>query len=151
MEPFVLVWNEAIAAYKKTLDLNPQFPRTHYLLAKVYLLQGKFELALQEMLLETEKVSKIIGLCLSYYSLGCRKEADEMMKEFLLQYHERPYMVAEIYAFRGENDAAFEWLEKAYLQKDAWLTWLKADPLIENLWTDNRYYELLKKMNLPID
>ena len=143
--------SEAIAAYKKTLDLNPQFPRTHYLLAKVYLLQGKFELALQEMLLETEKVSKIIGLCLSYYSLGCRKEADEIMKEFLLQYHERPYMVAEIYAFRGENDAAFEWLEKAYLQKDAWLTWLKADPLLENLWTDNRYYELVKKMNLPID
>ncbi len=46
--------------------------------------------------------------------------------------NERPYLVAELYAFRGEKDTSFEWLEKAYLQKDTWLTWPKADPLLEN-------------------
>jgi len=141
---------EAIAAYKKTLELNPQFPRTHYLLAKVYLLQGKPELALEEMSKEKENVCKIPGLSLSYHSLGRRKEADETMQDFILQYqNESPYLIAELYAFRGEKDIAFEWLEKAFIQKDTWLTWLKADPLLQTLWTDSRYQTLLKKMNLP--
>ncbi len=142
---------EAIASYKKVLELTPQFPEAHFSLGKVYLLQEKYELALGEMPQETEKVYKIFGLALSYHSLGRMKEADENMNNFLLQYkNERPYMVAELYAFRGEKKSAFEWLEKAYLQKDNWLTWLKADPLLENLWSDPRYNALLKKMNLPL-
>ena len=121
-------FEEAITSYKKTLELNPLFPRAHYLLAKVYLSQGKPELALNEMPQETETVSKLLGLALSYHSLGRRKEADETMNDFLLQYqNEWPYLVAELYAFRGDMNTAFEWLEKAYLRKDSWLTWLKAD------------------------
>ena len=145
-------FEEAITSYKKTLELNPLFPRAHYLLAKVYLSQGKPELALNEMPQETETVSKLLGLALSYHSLGRRKEADETMNDFLLQYqNEWPYLVAELYAFRGDMNTAFEWLEKAYLRKDSWLTWLKADPLLKDLWVDPRYKVLLQKMNLSSD
>lgn len=143
---------EAIAAYKRALELNPGFPRTHYLLAKVYLSLGKPELALEEMWQEKDKTSKLLGFALSFYAQGRRKEADEAMNKFLMEYqNEKPYLVAELYAFRGEKDTAFEWLEKAFLQKDSWLTWLKADPLLENLWTDPRYKTLLMKMNLPVE
>ena len=47
---------EAIVSYKKVLELNPQFPRAHIFLGKVYLLQGKPEMALAEMQLETERL-----------------------------------------------------------------------------------------------
>ena len=54
-----------------------------------------------------------------------------------------------MYAFRGEPDRAFEWLERAYRQRDAGLMEIKADPLLKNLERDPRYGAFLKKMRLP--
>jgi len=54
-----------------------------------------------------------------------------------------------VYAFRGENDHAFEWLERAYAQHDSGLAEIKADPLLKNLQRDPRYAAFLKKMRLP--
>jgi len=74
------------------------------------------------------------------------------LKEFLEKYqNEWSYLIAELYAFRNEKDAAFVWLEKAYNKKDSWLYWLKGDPLLKNLKSDPRHNAFLKKMNLPID
>jgi hypothetical protein len=60
-------------------------------------------------------------------------------------------MIAETYAFFGEKNKAFKWLEKAYAGRDVRLPWLKGDPLLKNLYTDPRYNAFLKKMNLPLD
>jgi hypothetical protein len=43
----------------------------------------------------------------------------------------------------------FEWLERAYKQRDAGLPDIKVDPLLRALRHDPRYTELLKKMHLP--
>ncbi|MFI5155494.1 MAG: tetratricopeptide repeat protein [Chitinophagales bacterium] len=143
-------YEEAIASYKKALEINPQFPRTHTYLGEVYLLQGKPEMALAEMNLETEKVLNEMGMALAYHALGRKNEAAEALTNFILNYqNDWPYINAEIYAFRGEKDKAFEWLEKAYKKKDTWLIWLKGDPLLKNLEGDPRYAAFLKKMNLP--
>jgi hypothetical protein len=56
--------------------------------------------------------------------------------------------IAEIYAFRGENDKAFEWLNRAYRQRDSGLVGLKVDPLLRSLHGDPRYRLLLEKMRL---
>ena len=58
--------------------------------------------------------------------------------------------MAEVYAFRGENDRAFEWLERAFAARDAGLTEIKADPLLKGLRSDRRYIALLQKMRLPL-
>jgi hypothetical protein len=54
-----------------------------------------------------------------------------------------------VYAFRGESDKAFEWLERAYKQRDPGLTQIKNDPLLKILRRDQRFTELLKKLHLP--
>ena len=54
-----------------------------------------------------------------------------------------------MYAFRGEADRAFEWLERAYVQRDGGLTTLKGDPLLKSLERNPRYAAFLKKMRLP--
>jgi predicted Zn-dependent protease len=59
------------------------------------------------------------------------------------------YQIADVYAWRGENDHAFEWLDRAYQQHDAGLTRLKFDRLLEGVRVDPRYRALLRKMNLP--
>ena len=145
-------FEEAKVSYKKILEINPQFQRAHMYLGRIYLLQGKPELALAEMKLENIEVFKRFGLALSYHALGHKKEADEELNNYIVNYqNDWAYLIAEIYAFRGEKDKAFEWLEIAYTRKDSWLIWLKGDPLLKNLNSDPRYSNFLKKMNLPID
>ena len=59
------------------------------------------------------------------------------------------YQIAEIYSDRGDADRAFQWLNRAYEQRDAGMRNLKIDPLLLPIRDDPRYAELLKKMNLP--
>ena len=61
------------------------------------------------------------------------------------------FQIAEIYAYRGETDKAFEWLERAYKQRDGGLPEMKGDPLLLSLERDPRYIAFLKKMKLPLD
>ncbi len=143
-------YEEAIISYKKALEINPQFPRVHIYLGEVYLLQGKPEMALAEMKQETEQNLNELGMALAYHALGRTKEADQALTNYVLNYqNDWAYIIAEIYAFRGEKDKAFQWLEKAYEKKDTWLIWLKGDPLLKNLESDPRYAAFLKKMKLP--
>jgi hypothetical protein len=44
--------------------------------------------------------------------------------------------LAELHAYRGENDKALQWLETAYQRCDGWLVFLKGDPLMKNLYAD---------------
>ena len=53
------------------------------------------------------------------------------------------------YAYRGDNELALQWLERAYQQKDAWLSGIVDEPLLKNLADDPRYKAFLRKMNLP--
>jgi hypothetical protein len=69
---------------------------------------------------------------------------DEFQKEGAFQ-------IAEIYAYRGETDQAFERLERAYKQRDGGLSQMKGDPLLRSLERDPCYPAFLKKMKLPID
>lgn len=144
---------EAIVAYKKVLELNPQFPRVHIFLGKVYLLQGKPDLALAEMLQEAgEDDWKSFGLILAYEALGQKKEVDKLLSEYLARFKENNmYQIAEIYAVLREKDKAFEHLEKSYIAREARLTYLKGDPLLKSLESDPRHKAFLKKMNLPLD
>jgi TolB-like protein/class 3 adenylate cyclase/lipoprotein NlpI len=145
-------FEEANVFYKKTLEIDPRFQRSHMYIGRNYMLQGKKDLALAEMQQENVEVFKVFGLSLIYHALGRRKEADATLNDFLLRYqNEWPYLIAELYAFRGEKDASFEWLGKAYSRKDSWLLFLKGDPLLKNLWLDPRYKALLNKRNLPLD
>ena len=89
---------------------------------------------------------------LAYHALGRRKEADEALTNYIANYqNDWAYFIAEIYAFRGEKNKAFEWLEKAYTRTEVYVPWFKGDPLLKNLDKDPRHSAFLKKMNLPPD
>ena len=59
------------------------------------------------------------------------------------------FQIAEMHAFRGESDRAFEWLERAYAQRDSGLSEMKGNPKLKNLERDPCYAAFLKKMRLP--
>jgi len=141
--------DEAVAAFKKALELNPEFPGTHSSLGEVYLAQGQAQQALAEMELEPELAFRLQGQALAYHALGRKKESETALAELIAKYRaDAALQVAEVYAFRGETDQAFAWLERAYAQHDSGLAEIKADPLLKNLEHDPRYAAFLKKMHL---
>ncbi len=61
-----------------------------------------------------------------------------------------PDQLGDLYAWLGDTDRAFEWLERAYSQHVG-LSDIKADPMLRKIRGDPRYAALLRKMNLPPD
>ncbi|MFN8007853.1 MAG: protein kinase [Terriglobia bacterium] len=143
---------EAEAAARKALELNPQFPYPRYMLGLIYLAQWKAEEALVEIQKEPEPAWRGQGLALAYYAAGKKKEADAALADYIEKFKDGgAFQIAEIYAYRGEADKAFEWLERAYKQRDGGFSQMKGDPLLRNLEPDPRYKAFLKKLNLPLD
>jgi eukaryotic-like serine/threonine-protein kinase len=144
--------SEAEAAVRKALELNPENLNGHQQLALIHLAQGRPEAALAE----TEKTAaaspwRRYGLALAYQALGRKTEADRALAEFLEKDREiAAFQIGEVYAFRGERDRAFEWLERAYAQRDPGLSEIKGDPLLKGLEGDPRYRALLAKLGLPL-
>lgn len=142
---------EAEASFRKVLELNPQYQSTHAYLGQIYLMQSKLKEALAEMQKEPVPALGVQGLALVYYAEGKRKEADAALAECVEQFqHEAAFQIAETYAYRGETEKAFEWLDRAYNQRDGGLANMKGDPLLRNLQRDPRWPAFLKKMKLPV-
>jgi hypothetical protein len=119
-------------------------------LGLIYLAQSKPEDALVEIQKEPEPLWRGQGLALAYHAAG-KKEADVLLAEYIEKYqNEAAFQIAEIYAYRGETDKGFEWLERSYKQRDGGLAQMKGSPLLLNLERDPRWTEFLKKMKLPI-
>ena len=72
----------------------------------------------------------------------------EQLKERAKRRHVLPYDMAVIYAGLGEKDRAFEWLEKAYAERDEDLLYLKVDPVLDSLRSDQRFTDLMRRVGL---
>jgi tetratricopeptide (TPR) repeat protein len=142
---------EAGAAFTKALELNPAYPSTRVFLGRLYLAQSRPEEALAEINRESEPLWRLYGQALAYHTLGRKKEADAALAELTVKYEANsPFQIACVYAFRGDADRAFEWLERSYTRGDTGLVWLKADPHLKILERDARWIPFLKKMRLPL-
>ena len=142
---------ESTTAFKKALELTPGRPNGHLNLGKNLLARSRPQEALTEIEQETSPLWRMHGLALAYHALGRKREADAALADYIATYQAvSAFQIAEIYAFRGETDRAFEWLERAYAQRDSGLTEMKGDYLLKSLERDPRYIAFLKKMRLPV-
>jgi TolB-like protein/DNA-binding winged helix-turn-helix (wHTH) protein/Flp pilus assembly protein TadD len=142
-------YDDAQDALQKALDLNPQTPLVHLNLGKILLAEGRPQQALPEIEKEPSGWGKLTGLALACHALGREQDSNAALAELVAKHHTSAYQVAQVYAYRGESEKSFEWLERAYEQRDAGMTEMSTDPLLKNLRHDPRYAELLKKMRLP--
>jgi TolB-like protein/DNA-binding winged helix-turn-helix (wHTH) protein/lipoprotein NlpI len=143
-------FEEALQAQDRALGLNPQAEFVHLNRAQVRLAQGRVEDARKEVELEPGEVWNLLGRAMVSQKLGHKAEADAALQEMIAEHQDdQAYLVAELYAYRGDVDNAFAWLDRAQSQNDAGLVDLKVDPLLRPLRTDARYSVLLKKLGLP--
>jgi eukaryotic-like serine/threonine-protein kinase len=93
------------------------------------------------------------ALAHAYIAAGRRTEAETILREMLRRSetsYVAPYMIGSIYAGLGDKDRAFELLERAFQERSPDIPWfLKADLRIDNLRSDRRYADLLRRARLP--
>jgi eukaryotic-like serine/threonine-protein kinase len=142
---------EAQAVVNQGLQLNPQASNAHITLGKILLAQEQPQQALGEMEQERNDWGKLTGEVLAYHALGRQQDSDVALAHLVAAHtSDAAYQVAESYAYRGESDKAFQWLEHAYEQRDPGVLEVKIDPLLRSLRHDPRYTDLLKKLRLPL-
>ena len=87
----------------------------------------------------------------SYAVSGNKKEAEKIMaevNELSKQHYVSAFHRSAIYLALKDNDQAFDLLDKAYEDRDNWLVTIKIDPRFDNVRSDSRYIQLLKKLNM---
>ncbi|MGO9037939.1 MAG: TIR domain-containing protein [Steroidobacteraceae bacterium] len=141
---------EAEKACRRALEISPTYVGGAYNLGVTLLVQGKAEDALTEMLKADDPADQLAGLALAYHALHRNSDAEAALARLAAEHAEdTPMAVADVYAFRGQNDQALQWLDTAYTRRDHTLVYLKSDLLLKNLVHDPHYKALLRKMSLP--
>jgi TolB-like protein len=180
-------WQDAIAAARTAVALDPLYPGNRFLLASALSANGQHreaELACREIaalklvdaamtqpciaaeilydnrpaeaLAEAEGVADKKDrdplLAMIYYALGRRQESNLIVNAYERQYaSEDAFGIAQLHAYRGETDLAFQWLDRAVRQNDPDLFVIKGNiAQFPNVTSDARYPELLKRLGLPV-
>ena len=148
-------YDGAIEYARKTLELDPNFTSVHRLLSLAY--QGKqmFSEAMDENQqwgeLTGNRVESSIALAQIHAAAGRKTEALELIERLdpqTLSVGNLLRGIGLVYAALGEDDLAFEWLEKSHVIRAESLCSLKVDPKVDRLRTDPRFASLLKKVGL---
>jgi len=145
-------YDEAIRQLQERLAMESNTPGVHVTLAMAYYRKGMGDQAVDEWItadaLVGLKNDRIAALRQAYRASGMRGFFQEWLKQAL----EPPvyeFGVAQRYAIAGEKDLAFEWLEKVYEERHPALSSVNIMPAFEDLRSDARFKDLLRRMGLP--
>ena len=137
----------AIASFRTVLSLAPGRGNAHAQLGNALLLKGDAPGALAEIEQETSEVWKMIGLPMAYHALGRKADSDAALATLIAKSErDGPYNVAYVYAYRGEADKAFAWLDKAVEYGDTGLGEIVTENLFDKIHADPRWQAFLRKI-----
>jgi serine/threonine-protein kinase len=142
--------DETEAAARKAAELQPAAAGSHRWQVFVAIQRGDGEAALREAHLEPNDGYRHFELALAHFTRGDSPAADTALAELIARDRNvMAYQVAEVYAWRGENDKAFEWLQISLDTHDTGTVSFFIDPLLRGLQHDPRYNSLLSTIGLP--
>ena len=99
---------------------------------------------------DSRRLYALVLTAMANYTLGHSTESQRALDAIVAERAMTlAYQIAEIHAWRGERDQAFEWLERARRQHDGGLTYIKNDRSLVSLRNDPRYHALLRELKLP--
>ena len=137
---------KAITSYRTALALTPDRIGAHYEIGVGLLLLGKPELALESFRKERDDEWNVKGRALAHHALGNEERYSELLQELIEGWGGRwPSEVAQVYAWTGDVDAAFEWLDKAIEISEAGLRVQHTSPLYSRIKGDERWTEFRRR------
>ena len=147
-------YDDAIAQYQRSLDLDQNFARAHWGIAEPYILKGDYETAIKELQVARQQDETTIVLGLlghAYAAAGKKSEAQRILDELKQQSKTKyvdSYFLAETHAALGEKDKAFAELDDAYREHSSWIVWVKVEPKFDNIRSDPRFQDLVRRVGL---
>jgi adenylate cyclase len=144
--------DDAIAELRRTQLLDPNYVYQHSELADAYREKGMFAEAL-ELYKKAGEVTRVsqAGLAITYAKMGRRNEAERVLNELktlAATHYVAGESIASICVALGDNDAAFQWLERAYHEHSGSLQGIAVRPEFRPLHFDPRFADLLKRIGL---
>ena len=141
--------DEGVKALHSALDLNPKAGLVNCFMSVARLFQGDARDALEWARREVLPDFQLLGVAMCEHSLGHKAESDKALEQLIRDHgYAAAYQIAEAYCWRGENERGFEWLERAYVQRDPGLSHTATDPFFKPLYGDPRWRPFLAKMRL---
>ena len=152
------LYDKALVQAQKTFELDPNFPLARQWNGLALILKGQYQQAIDfEQQVPRDSPTRgtaVMVLAHAFAKMGnrsdCEKAISELEETGKSRYIRR-YYIASIYATLGDKDKAFAELEKAYADRDCFLSRLTEDPFMDPLRSDPRFADLLKRMNLSAD
>ncbi len=136
-------------ALNRANALTPGNPSNAHYLAVISLLEGHSEAAMGEFSASSDEEHRLWGIAMAEHSLGHPEASRQALNSLIARFPGDSYRIATAFAWRGEPDQAFAWLEKAIAKRNPSLIWIKCDPLLMKLRRDPRYSKLIEQMGLP--
>ena len=141
--------DDALASFRASLSLDPNGAATQLMLGLTLLSKGDASGALREIQKEGALSWRQIGLPIAWHALGNKAESDAALAELIrVQERQSSFYIAQVCAFRGEADRAFEWLDKAVAYHNVVTTEISWEPLFANIRDDPRWLSYLRKLGL---
>jgi TolB-like protein/DNA-binding winged helix-turn-helix (wHTH) protein/Flp pilus assembly protein TadD len=149
-------YENLIEASKRGMASNPQEWTAYSNLGVGYEGTGKMAeaIAAYKKAVELSKGDQdaFASLAHAYAATGKRGEAEKILRDLQRQSkttYVSPYLIATVFAGLGQNDQAFEYLNKAYDDHSLDLSWqIKADLRLDSLRSDSRFQDLLRRIGL---
>jgi TolB-like protein len=159
-------YDEAVAQFRNVLEMNPNYTRARWMLARTYELKGMYKEAIYQCL-------KILGLpnidaltkaqfqrrCSLYEKIYTTSGREHFNRNWFrsarqeinngINRDDDAYFIATLYAQTAQNEKALDLLERAYAKHNSELLQLKVDPRLDNLRSSPRFDALLHRMNFP--
>jgi tetratricopeptide (TPR) repeat protein len=140
-------YDEAIGSYRAVLRLSPGRGGAHAQLGMVLLQKGDAPAALAEIEQEKNETWRMVALPMAYCALGRAADAEAARDALIAKYEKDwSYNIAYVYAFCGQPDKAFEWLDKAVTYQDAGLSEIVSQTLFDRIHSDPRWLPFLRKI-----
>jgi tetratricopeptide (TPR) repeat protein len=149
-------YDEAIEQLLRTVELDPNYPVTYWILGLLYRVTGRYELAITagEKAVNLSAGSPLMRAALAHTYGKSRRAKDALqvlddLTELAKRKYVAPHFFAGIHIGLGDNDRAMEYLEKSWEEHCHWLIYLHIDPSMDDLRSYPRLQDLLRRVGLP--
>jgi len=148
--------DEAAECYRGVAELNPRLPWSHTGLGRIYLRMRQYPQAIAELekgvdgLERNARTVAVLGH--AYAKAGRPDDANKIVQELQTRSKSEyvsPYYFSLLYAGMNDRNKAFEYLEQAIIERQSQLVYLKVEPLFDDLHSDPRFDELVRKIGIP--
>ncbi|MBZ5563531.1 MAG: tetratricopeptide repeat protein [Acidobacteriia bacterium] len=147
-------YDQSIEYIRKWIEIYPSSQEAYDWLKNVYWEKGMYDeavAAFQKAATLDGASPKDIALWVHLYKVGRVRGVYRRLLAGALSARqvERSCGIASLYARLGEKDRAFEWLEKAYKEREVEMVFLRVSPNMDPIRSDPRFQDLLRRMNFP--